>query len=519
MNRFFLLLLLFALSLGRVDGATLDQKLAEVNREFASHERFLSERVLAFSHFQDALVEELDGQKSEEDFLFALRSAEQEIDEMKGNSNEIYGRLFSHVNPQRVTLADGRKLYLNTFKTGRHLTSEERRRYFAQEWSDYQRDKVALPFELNHKSLPRLEEEKIYNFVLLPNGEIRAALEKPNGNQYHARDYESQTRIFSHPNHTILAAHPDQGVLAAGAMILYQNGDKRLLFLSNKTGHFEVLPESLEAMVEALIALGFEREALIPLMDVDFGKLAYSFKRVKLDVGIRKKEARRFFDYAQEEFLELHDLTRTVKALEHLLIGREISVEEELWLRSYRKSAQRLLNAFNLFDRQHQAPKPLRTLTKRLGKMLDALRVGVPVAVSKQSEKLLNLLYVGDPADALKEFHPAERKSIELYLRGLADRIDSRVEWLELDISEYHELKKEVRELGTLLYLFTLDHRDYHLSRHAAKVLYSLNDEMAKEHDAYIERTLQQKVRAREMVPLPDDLVRKIQKATDKLLY
>jgi hypothetical protein len=146
--------------------------------------------------------------------------------------------------------------FLNTFKTGTQLTAQEREYYFQQEWDHYQRDAVVAPFLITPDSLQELQPEAIYNYALLDDGTMRAALEKPGRIAYYTQGAVTGDEPFEYPNHTILAGSPHQRLLSGGSFLFFQVEDRRLYFVSNKSGHFVPYFHSLDKTVDAFEALG-----------------------------------------------------------------------------------------------------------------------------------------------------------------------------------------------------------------------------------------------------------------------
>jgi len=523
-QRFFLSLLVFSTFTLAADQDSLaflktERRLESLNYEARFYVHKNQGILQLLSRYQDALLKFLNECESEsifregmETFSYRSRNVDHctfyELKEIN-----FYNFALPEMKPHVAQLTyEGETCegYLNTFKMEREITNEERELFYSQEEERYLRDAVCSPFELNPESIDHIAAETIYNFVLLPDGMLMAALEVPGQKEYHLRDDHMIEEKFTHPNHTILAGSPHQPVISAGAFILFKEGKKKLFFISNKSGHFRPYIKSLKFCRKKFEDFHIPASTVIPLPDVEVSKfLLDNFDHVDLPVVLTKTDGEKLFEIACERWNQNFgklDISR----LGRLAQGDFSIISDDFidGINSIREEATYMRSAYHLFTKSHEAPKVFHRFVKRFGKLKDALKHGLYERAQLESKKFLRLVHENGSDLVLTDpirFHP---KSFTRFIDGMKAKMHLLCREEALPAEEFHELKKSARELGTLFQLMTKKETN-HLSLHraAAKVFFRINSLMAESHDEYVRRVLNGEVdKGSEVIPLSPNI-------------
>lgn len=278
-------------------------------------------------------------------------------------------------------------LLLNNFKQKRQLNEQERLLWFEKEWQLYQRNKKSAPlkFELNYLKQPGLSS---FDFVLFPDKKtvmispislIENPLKKMKG---------------SHPNHTILAGQTP--ILSAGNMTVLNEGNKQLIFVSNKSGHF--LPEykDIDYFKDFLIKQGISSHKVFKISMASFyANTVYKYfyeKQLKISLDILKPE--KVYEY----YLNHWKTSFKQNVLASMLSITDNTAAPELTktgikrLKKDRKSAHYLRSAFYLFDRHHKPPAIFENYVIQYGKLNDGLIYKNSHEIKNASQKLREYL-------------------------------------------------------------------------------------------------------------------------------
>ncbi|MBS0635040.1 MAG: hypothetical protein JSR37_06225 [Verrucomicrobia bacterium] len=451
------------------------------------------ELILHCSYLQDALLAYLHNAETVEEFHRGMALFQANSKSLKSVSTYItsvfnfYTAAYEPPEPQEVSIRFNDKEvngFLNTFKLKSELTSQERERYFHQEYTHYLRDATAYPFVLDAESVNQLEAATVYNFALLPDGTIYAALERPGDREYQVRD-EVVMEAFRYPNHTILAGAPDQAVVTAGALIQYVVGDKRLFFISSKSGHFQPTYASLEHMKEQLSHLGVEPATVVAVPDLNMAAAVIkTYKGAQVPLLLTQSDATTLFGIAKARW-DSFFATIDRNLIQELADGTNESLTDELKLvlKKQRAESTYMRSAYNLFSKQHRSPPEFGEFVKRFGKLKDASkRYNTPrFNPKKVQETARELLERIDYK--LDDFTPADDESLAEQMKSHFDEMLYLLALPSLDPDEYHTLKKLSREAGTLFMNMAeavkTKGRGYFIYTTAAEGFLQINDLMA----------------------------------------
>lgn len=433
--------------------------------------------------FQDLLLRVLRDSPDADSFGEQMDRLSPAIERFFHSASHCYELVYPKINPQT-----SHGLFLNTYKTGRLLDAKERNYLFHQERRSYERDKQVEPFLLDADALAELEPEITYNFVLLPDQTVYAALEKPNSQPYQAGADAGRDQPLAYPNHSILAGidgDPEQGIVTGGALILHREGDKQLWFISNKSGHFLPSVESLDHMREWLIDQGIDPALIVPVMELNYAKHAFLRPELQLDVALQAGQARRLAEHAFDLWMSNYHPERLARIARQLAEHPEKGLDDSeliLALNAERQNAFRLRAAFALFDTEHRAPKALRSYTKWLGKMKEGLELCRPEDAQKGAQKLLPWLEKLEPAHIFDSFNAAEPAEIDAYIQYFTKSMQGlRMQWM-LQEEHYHQLKKDVRTLSFLFWLLAEDSESVQIqmNREVYRRLTNINVQMGE---------------------------------------
>lgn len=509
-SRFVLLFICFfvssSLSSNNIDSIAFShakKRLDSLNYEARHYVKSNQEILLLLSRYQDALLTFLRESENAEVYIQGMQEIYNSTTNVRHCSfyglKEInfYNFALPEMVPQCVTLdynGSSCTAFYNTFKLNHELNPEEREKLFLQEEKHYLRDAICAPFTVDEEVLKQLEPEKIYNFVLLPDGIVRFALERPDQRQYHVDENNESSEKFTHPNHSILAGSGDQIVISAGAITFFESNNKRLYFVSNKSGHYRPLITSLDEFRKWLKTQGVDESLVILLPDVDISKfLLEHYTDVEIPVSITQQTSANLFEIAKckwQNTLECIDKSALVElsngnfdVLTPEFVSQITQVRDEL---TYMRSAYRL------FLESHKAPKPFNRLVKRLGKLKDAVKHNVPKKIQSEAAKFLILLEEFESRiEICMEPLMASEASTFYFLQNSIARMNELISKETLSIDEFHKVKKSARELGTLFLLLSLNENNgragsFFMFRNAASAFFKINLDMGKIHDEYI---------------------------------
>lgn len=388
--------------------------------------------------------------------------------------------------------------FLNTFKLRQRLSAEERERFFLQEYSRFLKDGIVKPFVLDQAALKELETDTVYNFVLLPDGTIFVSLERLGDREYQVRE-EAIVEVFTHPNHTILAGDPQQAVVTAGALIIYQEEDKRLIFISCKSGHFQPTYSSLEYMREQLAELGVNPCTVIAVPDLDMSRCVIkTYKTAKVPVLLTQRNIEKLFSIASVRWEKYYK--KIDRNLIAALAQGDISVFDDqltVVLKKQRAEATYMRSAYHLFAADHQSPGCFGELVRRFGKLKDAVkhygRVKFSMErVQSEASALLDLLDTYENEKQAFEFVSADDQSFYNVFSGNILEMRSLLAKESLTLEEYHQVKKLSRETGAL-FMYMAHHPEW---RGRGRLIYyttsdgffQINDLMAQTNYIYAEQ-------------------------------
>lgn len=484
------------------------ERFSQIDDEVGYYGSTASERLIQCSRAQDALLAFLHSAESEEEYLRGM-----EILNQRAQSFRSFCRYVTEVVnfyspgvprsmfPQTIVLnyADGdKKAFLNTFKTGRKLNADEREAFFDIEFADYWRDRVFDPFILDKTSLQEIEAETLYNFALLPDGTITAALERPGIKDYHLTRDNFRVETFAYPNHTILAGSPHQELLTAGAFILFEQDGKRLFFISNKSGHFQPTYKSLDQMRRQLSQLGVDSHTIILVPDVDLAHAAIKlYDKVQIPISIDKDEAEKLFNHACDRWEEAyHNIDRNVlQKLSHgnlSVLNRKV-IEQ---LNTCRDESTYMRSAYQLFTADHSVPPLFHHFVKHFGNLKDAIKHGVPQRMRSEAALVLKMLEQHEDILLTRNVNYADDNSFYCFLNERKAELKFLLSQKDLLIEDYHTVKKAARELGTLFLFLAQEARwkgsGHFLCRATAAGFFQINEIMSATHDAYIHDVIRQ---------------------------
>ena len=500
---YFLILLLvpcFLFSEGEFSPATEKALLQfeRLDREI-DYGRSVSESLLRCSFVQDAWLTYLHDAESVDDFLIGMKEINKKTKRFKENLRYA-ATVVNFFNPghPRILVPQPVKIdhewhFHNTYKKGTQLTAGERESYFLEEWSNYQAQKVVSPFDLDKTAL--LDSGILYNFALLPDGTIRVGEENPGGREY-LPGGEAVIDDFAYPNHTILAGSANQTVLSAGALILFRDAEKELLFISNKSGHFVPSYESLHLLRSQMSALGVDPNTIILVPTVDLGDVVLkTYNKAQVPLSLTSEEASQLFSHAQNRWSEaLKEID--LNLIEELSKGNlaALTPENTRQLIEIREEATYMRNAYYLYTYNHTAPPLFHKFVKRFGRLKDGIKHNIPEVVQKNAQWIH--LFLTENEDYFYYILPIIGTEDDLY-DYLTDQVNMMKTLLtkeELSVDEFHTVKKTAREFASL-FLDLSDEmkgagRNYFLYRAAARLLFRVNIQMAAIHDVAVGRIM-----------------------------
>jgi hypothetical protein len=162
-----------------------------------------------------------------------------------------------------------------------------------------------------------------------------------------------------------------------------------------------------------------------------------------------------------------------------------LTPEAKLELKARRKEASILRNAFAMLSDGHEPPAAIQAFARDFGRLNDAIENGLSDLVRQYAKDLLKSLDAARITRALDRFEPAGRSSFERYFKRLLKSIGAQVAADELPVEEFHDLRKELKEIMNLLYLSeqlgSIPER-----KAAYAFLYDLNTEMGLMHDELV---------------------------------
>ena len=480
-------------------------RFEEIIRQRPYREHYLMDMMLELSDYQDTLLAFMYSSADQQSFAAGLNALDWYDDEIRWSTSNyltttynFYACNWDGQHPQVVTVDSiwgEQEAFLNTFKLGRHLDAEERELYFKQENDEYLADGTVGTFDLDTAAIAELEPEVLYNFALLPDGTVKAALERPGEKEYHVRD-NVVMQAFTHPNHTILAGGPNQAVLAAGAFTMFQQDGKRLYFISSKSGHFQPSYESLKQMRRWFGEQGIDEATVVPVPDVDMAQHTFDhYASVEVPVLVTHVEAERMFQQAivrwRGAFSEI-DQGLIARLADGDLSG--LSEQALNQIRTAREEANMMRSAYRLLTRDHTAPADFHAFVKRFGRLKDAIQHQAYDRVQAEAVRLLPLLESCSRELESADIEYADEESFTTYFLGISAKVQELLNEESLHMNEYHTIKKLARELSTLFHLLAEDNRlegrHHFLYSSVANALFDVNKLMADVHGAYVGREL-----------------------------
>lgn len=475
------------------------QRFQKLNHEIRHYGTLLSEKLLTCSYFQDAWIGFLHDAENVEDYHRGMQLFENHTNSFHNTCRYIttifnfYTGDYQTPAPQRVDVNfEGKNVvgFLNTFKMGRDLSPEEREDYFFQEKECYLRDALADPFILDASTLKTLQEETIYNFVLLPDGTIHVALEEPGNKEYHVHNQVLIPEAFHYPNHTILAGSPHQAVISAGSFILYRVEEKLLFFISCKSGHFQPNYDSLIHLRTQLAKLGIHPATLISVPNVDMSQVILKrYIGVQIPLSVTSRDSENLFQLAYSQWHEVyHKIDKGL--LNALALGNNEVINPESIEAIHRQceAAKRMSAAFSLFTSAHVPPKKLRQLIRHFEKLRDRIKHNVPKKIQAEATKVLKIMESYEKDFKTLHLCPADDASFYDYMKNLIASMEDLLNH-PLLADDYRFLKKKSRELGVLFYCLSQDSKwkgkGYLIYHNASKAFFKINKKIAAAHGEY----------------------------------
>lgn len=460
---------------------------------------YYQDSLLAYLHHADNLAEYEQGMR-----LIGRNSRFRQVCRYVTEVINFYTGQHETLKPQTETISYyGQEVeaFLNTFKTGRQLTEQEREQYFKEEEARYLTDCQVKPFILDRTSIHNLASETIYNYALLPDGRINVALERPGDREYHVRDDETVIEAFSHPNHTILAGSPHQCVITAGSFIIHRCEDKYLWFITCKSGHFQPTYDSVKHFQLELSKLGVNPYTIISTPDVDMSRVILKNRDlVKVPISMAEQDTQRLYQLAVERWKKVYqdidqDLLRSIAEGTITTLDAEIIKQ----LSQQREEATYMRSAFNLFSCNHQSPSKFKSLVKHFGKLKDAIKHQVPDKMQSAALKVIELLDQEED-----KFLACDDDSFYLFFIKTIGKMRELLSQEKLLIDDFHLLKKISREIGVLFMYMAEDvkfkGKGYLINRTASDAMFQINEKMGKIHDAYVYKILHEEVARDETV-------------------
>lgn len=260
MIRFFLVFIILFSSVFSSELTPLDPLLIRVEQNLQVAET-MEERALALLQLQKVLLSFLKIPMGNEEFYTILRKSRPTIDRIMPAAHTLYAYLYDEELTRRITVTLNGKSY-----TAFQNLHDDR---YEEELVNWQSNNLyALPQKLSSSTIQDLEPGLSYNFIVTLEGRVIISDE-----QLTSKAMNGQKAILG-PNHGILAG--GKPVLSAGEFILFQKGDRKILFASSSSGHYRPDFSSLELLREALMDLGFPAEAIV-LAPVRLSDIAWLF--------------------------------------------------------------------------------------------------------------------------------------------------------------------------------------------------------------------------------------------------
>ncbi len=474
------------------------ERIKKLDYELGHHGGYSGQYLLRLSKMQDEWLIYLHEVEGKEEFNQGVFHLHNSLDSFYSVSSYV-SDVVNLYNPgkERIYFPHEDEIgYLNTFKTGRELTSEERKVYFDEEMHNYLRDGLVEPFTLDEKSLYELKPGVIYNFGLFPDGTIRAALECPGRKDYQETEDHLIIDVFAYPNHTILAGSPDQHLVAAGSFIVYEHKGNRIYFISNKSGHFVPHYFSLKSMVQGMAALGINENTIISIPDIDIAAVALKlYNSIQIPVVFSTDKNQHLFKKAEKRWHKVYnEIDRSL--LEKFSKGEIGELDPKLaeQINQWRNEATYMRSAYHLFSEDHKAPKALKNFVRQFGKLKDVIKHSVIDKIQTESADLLTKIQKYDQTLNTKVVNFSDRPSSLQFFHEATEEIKKLFLQETVSIEEYHKVKKSSRELGVFFELMAVNilgkEEGFFLYRAVSKEFFDVNDIMTEIHDAYIKDQL-----------------------------
>lgn len=509
------------------------KKIKKTDDEIGSYGRVASELILHSSYLQDVWLKYLHDARNFEEYNRGMDLFEKKLRGFNSVSRYIttvfnfYTAALEPPHPEEVSaFFNGVEVvgFLNTFKRNQHLSDEERVHYFHQEYDQYLQDKIVEPFVLDEFTIDQLEPNTLYNFVLFPDGKIIIALEKPGERQYHVRG-EDVKEAFLYPNHTILSQSYDQIVITAGSLILYCQEDKRLFFVSCKSGHFQPTYRSLSHMKKQLADFNIHPSTVICIPDVDMSRcVVKTYSGAKVPLLLTEHDAKRLFQQAIARFNQCYQGIDK-DAIQSLSQGDMSKVNLQLieTLKKQRQEATYMRSAYHLFSHDHQIPEHFHSMVKYFGKLKDCLKhyPRKEIDAEKVQTRAKELLYWMDQYENRfqLEIEFADDRSLYNAISSNIQEMQSLLSQESLDLKEYHQLKKLSREMGALFLYMAQDAkwkgRGFFIYQTTCDAFLQINDLMAKSDYIYVTSVDLEKDKIR--VKLPSKIEKQLTRLIDHL--
>lgn len=507
------------------------EKIIKRNSEFNGFWGTIGDDILISSYIQDIYYAYLHRVKDVEEFYRGMELFDSHLDSYKGMCNymsdyfNFYKGKFDRPDRHMVPLYfDGKEVsgFMNTFKRGGPLTAEERELYFNQESSRFMNEHIEMPFILDAEALDNLHSGKRYNYALLPDGTIRASGDQPIETDYYDRD--EMEDAFAYPNHTILAGSPHQAVVTAGAFVMYKSGEKRLFFVSCKSGHFQPYYDSLPAMRTQLAHLGINPYTVICVNDVNFSRSVLKiYNGAKIPLFVSTHDNERLFKIATKQW------NKTYKKIDRNVFSAiaagdfsVISLNLIKTIKKHRAESTYMRSAFQLFTADHKAPDTFSTFVKQYGKFKDLIKKYTRKELSYDkiqlaAAQLIELMDAYEKEMLTFEFIPADHSSFYTFLTGNINQLYELMARDSLSKVEYHDLKKLARELYTLFGYMANDvkfkGKGFFIYNTAADAFFQINDLMAKTDYIYAPVDESGEVRLK----LPEKVINQLTRNLDHL--
>lgn len=501
------------------------EQFQKIDEELGMHGGSISEMLLEGSYYQDAWLGFLhDAENTHEYYRGMGRLAEhtslfKSMCRYAATAIDFYTGDARYPSPQRETIFhDDQNVlgFLNTFKKGFNLLDEQREQLFQQELSTYlEVHDPSQPFTLDPSTIESLEQERMYSFVLFPDGLIRAAKEQPEKQRFPAENEEDAEGLISHSIHTILSEHPHQAMVTAGGFVLYKVEDKCLFFISCKSGHFQPTYESLAYMKNQLSRLGVDPCTIIEVPDVDLTNLVLKVdNKAQIPVCITEKDTQRLFELALQRW-ECHYQEMDRNLLDQFASGNAVELEQEMidHLMTLSEEAGCMCCAYRLFCADHTSPPTFHKLASYLKKLKDGIKD--QFILPMQAARLIDLM---DQYEAERDWYnhtPANDASFYDFLSANINCMKEMLSKESLLIDEYLCLDQLTGEITALFFYLSYDvkwkGKGFFIYRTAAETFSQMNESIARMHNAYAENRTNEELASKEVaVQLPSNIAQKL---------